>query len=62
MLVRIPTPTISRTYVRSKTSDEGVTSYEASITLPKIGQRVTSTKTSFRAAIKTVRRKAGIRE
>ena len=61
MQPRIPTPSISRTYVRVRTNDRGERRYEASVVVAQTGQRLTSTRTSYRAALKEARRKAGIR-
>ena len=62
MLTRVPTPTISRTYVRSKINNRGEATYEASVVIAKTGERLTSTRESFDAAVRSARRKAGIRE
>ena len=62
MLTRVPTPSVSRTYVRSKTNDKGEIRYEASVVVTRTGQRLSSTNISFKAAVKAARWKAGIRK
>ena len=61
MQARVPTPAISRTYVRRKVGDDGEVRYEASIVVAKTGQRLASTRPSYGEAIRSARRKAGIR-
>jgi len=61
MKPRAPTHTLTRTYVRTKTSPAGETRYQASVVVPSSRETLTATRRTLMTAVRAARAKAGIR-
>jgi hypothetical protein len=60
MKTRRPTTALVRTYIRPKVRADGKPGYEAMLVVTDSGSRMVSTRRTARAAVRSVRTKAGV--
>jgi hypothetical protein len=60
MKTRRPTTALLRTYIKPTTRADGKPGYEALLMVADSGERISSTRRTARAAVRSVRTKAGV--